>query len=475
MASIALASGPGKAQPVLSPVRSPAAPTPYAVGAETPLSLAEAVALGLRDNRTIRSAYLERVAQKFDLVVARSQYLPRLNLVGGVFRDRIAGTTSTTTTLAPVGTWLSPTGATAQFSWAKAETRGDLRGTTETSRLTVTQPLLRGAGLAVNLAPLRIATLQEQINQLQLKATVADTVTAIVLGYRSLLQAQEQVRLARSSLERSTSLLATNQALIDAGRMAAADILQTRADVASQQLVLIQAEQQRATARLALLRLLALDLRTNIVAADPIEPQPVVIDLSEVIALALSSRMDVLAQRKALAQDREVVRVARNNRLWDVSVVASVRHDATTGAAAALAQTSSEVGVQLSIPLGDYSKRQEDIRATTSLRVDEVRLEDLGQAVEAEVRDAVQGVDAAWRQLLAAREARALASQALGFAREKLQAGRASNFEVLSFEAGLRAAENQELAAGVGYLNALTTLDQQVGGTLATWRIDLND
>ncbi|WP_296489671.1 TolC family protein [Phenylobacterium sp.] len=439
------------------------------------MSLAEAVALGLRDNRTIRSAYLERVAQKFDLVVARSQYLPRLNLVGGVFRDRIAGTTSTTTTLAPVGTWLSPTGATAQFSWAKAETRGDLRGTTETSRLTVTQPLLRGAGLAVNLAPLRIATLQEQINQLQLKATVADTVTAIVLGYRSLLQAQEQVRLARSSLERSTSLLATNQALIDAGRMAAADILQTRADVASQQLVLIQAEQQRATARLALLRLLALDLRTNIVAADPIEPQPVVIDLSEVIALALSSRMDVLAQRKALAQDREVVRVARNNRLWDVSVVASVRHDATTGAAAALAQTSSEVGVQLSIPLGDYSKRQEDIRATTSLRVDEVRLEDLGQAVEAEVRDAVQGVDAAWRQLLAAREARALASQALGFAREKLQAGRASNFEVLSFEAGLRAAENQELAAGVGYLNALTTLDQQVGGTLATWRIDLND
>lgn len=44
------------------------------------LSLADAVALGLRGNRDIRLSYLQRVAQKFDLRVAESFFSPRLLL-----------------------------------------------------------------------------------------------------------------------------------------------------------------------------------------------------------------------------------------------------------------------------------------------------------------------------------------------------------------------------------------------------------
>jgi len=475
---VCLAAAPSGAQPTarLSPVASPPAPPQAPEGPPVNLSLSEAVALGVRDNRTIKSAYLERVAQRFDLVVARSQFLPKINLVAGVSRDSTGGLTTTSTTLAPTGSWLLPTGATVQFSWTRGSTTAlDTPGAIESTSVSVAQPLLRGAGFAVNAAPIRIATLQEQINKLSLKTAVSDTVSQIVFAYRTLLQAQEAVRLARAALDRSNVLLTTNQSLIDAGRMAAADILQTKADLANQRVAVLQAEQQRASAQLALLQLLSVDLRTNVVAADHIAPDRAQIDPDRLIELALSNRMDVLAQRRTLEQDREGLRIARNNRLWDLSVVAGVRRDKFVGATSGLPDSSSTAGLQLNIPIGDFSLKQAEIHASTSLRVDDVKLEDLRQEVEAQVRDAAQQVDGAWAQLTAAKEAKDLAAQALGFTNDKLKAGRASNFEVLSFESNLRAAEVQELNAGIAYLNALTTLDQQVGGTLATWRIDLHD
>ena len=56
----------------------------------------------------------------------------------------------------------------------------------------------------------------------------------------------------------------------------------------------------------------------------------------------------------------------------------------------------------------------------------------------------------------------------------RLQAGRSSNFQVVSFQSQLQNAESAELGAVIGYVNALTTLDQVLGTTLDTWRITLN-
>jgi outer membrane protein TolC len=365
---------------------------------------------------------------------------------------------------------------------------GELAEETETTNLTVTQPLLQGAGLAVNLAPLRTAELQEQINKLGLKTTVSAAVTSIVQTYRTLQQAQEQLKLAKASQDRSNSLLETNRSLIAAGRMAAADLIQTEADAANQEVAVLQAERARESAQLALLQLLAVDLRTDVIAADPINAEHLDIDLEQVIALGLNNRMDLLAERKNLAQDRQSLIVAKNNRLWNLSVVGSVQNERFSGAAPAFATitgtntvtavtsgTTGNVGLQLNIPIGDYSLRQAEIQAQINVRKAEIQLDDLQQQVEASVRDAVHGVEISWRQLEAARQARDLAAKALENERDKLKAGRASNFEVLSFEADLRAASTQSLTASIAYLNSLTTLDQELGTTLDTWRISLND
>jgi outer membrane protein TolC len=129
----------------------------------------------------------------------------------------------------------------------------------------------------------------------------------------------------------------------------------------------------------------------------------------------------------------------------------------------------------LSIPLGDFALTQGEVQARTTVRAAETQLDDLRQSVEGQIRDAVQTVELSWRQVEAAREASSLAAKTLDFEREKLKVGRAANFEVLTFEAALRSADTQELSAEIAYLNALTVLDQQLGTTLDTWRITLND
>lgn len=473
-----------------APVASPPAPTAAPVGPRFAVSLAEAVFIGLRNNRTVKSAYITRVAEKFDLFVARTRFRPTAVLAASAEEAFERSGTGSTITVSPTVSWLAPTGAEFQFTWSRFDARsGGQRVATDTTALSVTQPLLRGAGLAVNAAPVKIAELQDKIDRLALKSTVANTVDEIILAYRNLLQAQEQLAIARDSLDGSHAQLQLNQALIDAGRMAAAEIVQTQADIANQEVALLQVEQQRNSAQLALLALLAMDLHTNVVASDVVKADRVDVDLDRAVAMALDNRMDYLAQRRALDQARQNLIVAKNNRLWTLSIVGGVQHQGGVSGGGLVVDPvtrqivtgvgqqgdSATIGLNLRIPLGDFSLQQQEVQATTAVRVQEVQLADLAQRIEAEVRDAVQQVELSWRQVDAARQAHRLANLNLTLERERLKVGRASNFEVVTFESNLRAAATQELSAVIAYSNALTTLDQQLGTTLDTWKISLND
>lgn len=458
----------------ISPVVLPSG-APIPAGAPLELTLDEAVALGLRNNRGIRSAYLQRVVQRFDLRVAERAFVPQGAIRVEVGQRRIGGETQGETIIGPSASWRTPLGGAVDFVWARADPLKDRGSSFETAGVSLSQPLLRGAGLAVNMAPVRIARLQEEINRLQLEATVAGTVSAVITSYRGLIQTQEQVRLAEESLERTRALLETNRALIAAGRMAESDIVQTESGVANQEVAVLQARQQVVTAQLGLLQLLALASRTNVVAVEPMTAARVEVDLDSVMATAFASRIDLLAQRKSLEQMRQSMIVARNQRLWDVSLVATVTRDDGPRFFNRMDETDTTVGLRLNIPIGDLSRRQNWLAAETGMQTAELAFEEMKQSVESQVLDAVQSVEASWRQVEAARRARVLSERALEIGQERLRFGRASNFEVLSLQSDLRAADAQALSANIVYLNALTALDQQIGSTLETWRISLND
>ena len=203
------------------------------------LTLDDAIALAVRDNRGIQTAYLQRVAQKFDLYVSEGKFFPKLTLTTGILDNKAAGLSSRTKDITTNATLALPTGAKLSLSTANAI--GPSSSNSSSTSITLTQPLLKNGGLDANTASIRVARLDEQINRLTLKATLSQTVTQVVSAYRELLRAQEQRTIAEAALQRSKDLYQVNKALISTGRMAEVEIFQTEAEIANREVALEEA------------------------------------------------------------------------------------------------------------------------------------------------------------------------------------------------------------------------------------------
>jgi len=434
------------------------------------------VYLGLRQNHDIQSAYVQRTADKFNLRVSDDKFTPVLTLNADYARQRASGIISSSTSFSPVVTLLTPTGAQLGFTLnaAAASIVGGAHPSGVGSSLTFLQPLLNSGGLDVNMASVRIGRLDEAINRLALKSTIETTISNIITAYRALVQAEQQLKIAQSAIQRATELVSINQSLIAAGRMAAVDIVQSQADVANQEVSALQAENQRDAAKLQLLTLLALDQRSVVVATDALDAHEMNLDPSNIISTALDNQSGYLQQKCAVEIAAQNLLLAKNNQLWSLNVVGSI----SQGPNLPLPRTrqpDASAGLQLSIPIGDMTRPQVEVNAQVTLDRSRIQLETAKDQMELSVREAVRQAQLSWRQLTVSSRALELTRRKLEIEREKLRAGRSSNFEAVTYENDLQQSETNELAAKIAYLNALTTIDLQAGTTLSTWRIPLED
>ncbi|MDO9413883.1 MAG: TolC family protein [Pseudolabrys sp.] len=446
-----------------------------------PLSLADAVFIGLRKNTTIRSAYIDRIAQLFDLKVAEDIFTPKLRVDAQVLRQSAAGETTDSVIVTPSVTALTPIGTQFNFMWDSGATRsGELRTRADVLTASITQPLLRGAGYEVNMASVKAARLSETNNRLALRATVAQTITDVISAYRTLTTSIESLKLAEDSVLRAQALIDVNKTLIEAGRMADVEIVQAEADLENQRLSVLQGQGQVDAARLALATLLDIDLTTNIVLRDSLTVKRTIVTVTDALNIALRARPDYVTRINNIELARLGVVVAENQRLWDLSIVGtsvlSRNTQVTTDVPALTTKTTDlALGMRLGIPLNDLAPQQGYIRATTSLKSAELQLDIAKRAVEQQIRQSVTSLDLQWRQLEAARRVVTLAASAVDIEKQKLSAGRSSNFQVQSLEASFRSARLQSLSAEINYLNSLTLFDLQLGTTLDTWKVTLRD
>ena len=474
------------AKPLTAPVSAPslasAQPRSVLLSQQlTQLTLGDAVYLGLRNNRGIRSAYLQRVAQKFDLRVSEDAFNPKLLINGSYLSNQGSDDRGRDARLSPTTSLLGQYGTRLSMAWTQELSRADRAGRYRSDGLdlAIIQPLLRGAGWDVTTAPLRLARITEQANRLNLKSTVSQTITDIISAYRELLRSQEQLSIVQQALKRARALLDVNRALIDAGRMAEFEIVQTEADIATQELGVEEAQNQVDINRLSLLRLLALDLSTPIRASEALEASRVSIDPQQALRLAQVQQPEYLATLLGSQQADLNLVIAKDQGRWDVSLVAGAnqvrdRYDNNDSNGAGR-RWDSYAGVQVQIPIGDLSTRQAEVHARVDVENQEILLADARQALERSVTDVVRDLGTRWRQYEIAQRAVDLSQRKLEIEREKLGAGRSSNFQVLSYEGDLRNAQNARLNALIAYLNAQTQLDLTLGMTLESWDIALND
>lgn len=469
---------PAKNQPATATQAAPSAtkPTSDATSAPQDLTLEAAIRIAVVDNTRVKNAYLDRVVQKYDLYVAESKFSPKFLLtteVGAQGGNRQDG--QRTGNIAGAATQLLPTGARITFLGTSQAlftlgNWGSARGWT----VNFTQPLLKGAGLDVNTASVRMAQFNEQANILRLKQTLMSTLVSTIGAFRNLVQSNESLAISEQSLERSRQTLAINRERIDAGRMAAVDIYQTEADVASREVSLLQARNSLDAARLNLIRLLDLDPASQLqpIAETAIPPVPQ--DLQEALRLAFENRPDYLSSQLSHEIAKLNLLVAENSTLWTLDLVGS--YNQTEG----LGQLDSQglqdrwnVGLLLSIPLNDPSIQQGAVAARIYLDKFQNDLAQQRLDIEVEVINALRKAEISRRQIELNTQARELAQKNVEVQTEKLKVGRTSNFELLSYQNALVNAQNAEVNAIISYLNDLTALENTLGIVLDRWGVTL--
>ncbi len=444
------------------------------------LTLRNIVVLALENNTDIKNAYLERIAQREDLVVAESTFSPRItpNISVQIVRNQVGSDVSMTGNLGlSAGIEIKiPTGGNFTFAWGSNAPNllnslgyiptGNTFG--QNFQLSFTQPLLKGAGVKINQVPVAIAQLNEDGYIEDLKLTLSNKITEAIQAYRKLLQAQEQMKIQEDSLRKAKDILEINLALIQAGRIAPVDRFQSEAAVANQELSLLEAENQLESARLALVNLLNIDRNLKVVAVENLMAQPMLLDSEKLMELALENRPDYIRSRLNQKIAELKLLQAEDNRRWNLDFNVNYGGNYNT-VSPELTQVSA--GLTLKHTLGDRVPERDFQRSRINLLQSENATENLRENLKVEVKNQIREVGFNFRQVGAAQEARQLSEQNLAIAQEKLKLGKSTIFEIVSLQNSLLSARNTELTAIINYLNALTLLDKTLGSTLETWQV----
>lgn len=457
------------------------------------LSLKDAIFLGLRKNPTIENTELDRITQKYAVIVAKNMFEPQYALTGNL--------DYTQTTADNVNSSSNNYGLTPQVS-LKSHYGTKLTATSYNPVLKqaynpslvfkIEQPLIKGFGKAITDKTLNDALDTEEANRLALKNTLISTINSIINNYLSLLQQKETLKVDIESLNRYIENVKNDEIRIKAGRMAPADIEQDRAQVASQKVTVQNDINAIETSRLILLSTLGLDPTANITIPD----QP---DLKEIIAILTGGKtlppVETCLQA-ALTNDatfqtlgiqlrslRRAVLKAKDDMRWTLNLTASETTGGGSGGGNNSGLTSlvnqrnhsEKVGFDLSIPIDNVSLKQSLLNAQIALDKSENLYHYGKQTLESNVINARNLLISSKKELALSEDALELQRKTVDFARIKFNAGRISNFELLDKQKTLTAANQNVVNNLITYLNAIASFDQTLGITLDLLGIKIKD
>jgi outer membrane protein TolC len=352
--------------------------------------------------------------------------------------------------------------------------------------LTLTQPLLRNAGIDITKTFIRVAQNNATVEEHVFRDRVLTVLTTVEQTYWEVVFANENLKVAEAALKAAQELLASNRAKAKAGIMSIVDVLQAEAAVASRVEQVLVADKTIRDQEDQLRRLLnpgEEDLRQD-VRLTPLD-QPVVtlepISLEEAIDVAIEQRPEIIQAKKNMETSDLNTKFAKNQ------ILPTLSFQGTMGMAGLGSDYGNSVnsnfsgdfynygaGLVLSYPLGNrsawstYSKRQlEEKNAEASLL-------SVRQQIIVGVREAVRRVQTDFKRIETTRSARIMAEKQLQAEQQRLKVGLSTTRFVLDFQRDLATAQGKELRATVDYNKSLSNLSRHKATTLDRYNFQLN-
>ena len=343
--------------------------------------------------------------------------------------------------------------------------------------VTITQSLLNGFGLGVNLANLRKSAIDTEISQYELKAVAEQVVANVEKAYWNLYLAFEEINIHNESLDLANRQLQESTERVAVGKLSELELAAVHAEVATRREALIDAQSRLAQGRLEFLYLINPPDESLWTISPVLLDRPFVpVDTLDVITvheqLGMQYRPDLRQARLTLEKGELDVVQTKNGLLPQLDFF--ITFNRTTYAKtfnAALPDVQSpffdaNAGLSFSLPMTKRSARAQYARAKRSREQSELSLENMERMVQMDVRSAYIEVLRSKQQIGATRVTRVLQEQKLNAEQEKFRVGKSTNYLVLQAQRDFTASQLDEVRSMVLYLNALVDLYQMEGTLL---------
>lgn len=350
--------------------------------------------------------------------------------------------------------------------------------------LTLTQPLLKDAGPGAALASLRIAKKDREISALEWERYLMAVVVSVADAYWDLVFAARNLDLQTEFLDFAKTLLAENKKRLEAGTVAAVEVIQSRAGVAARRESVFTALKTLRTSEVALKRLVAEDLNTwlgrPVVPTDSPVTEKAFAPLRVCVEEGLARRPEILSAQAQLEQSEISLKYAGNQLLPRVDLEGGYYFDGLDSNAG----NSLDVlvsgrypqwwaGLTFEMPLGRRADRSARAVAELEARQAELDLTAAERDVVAEIEVAQREAQIDLERIRATREASRLALEALDAEERKLRIGRSSSRDVLLLQEDLARARLHELDAVVDYNRSLIELDRARGAIFERFGLEV--
>jgi len=349
--------------------------------------------------------------------------------------------------------------------------------------VSISQPLLRGAGKRANTYAIRIAEYEQQIIDARTKLEVIRVIADVDRVYWRLYAAKRELDVRKKQYDLAKALYEQAGRFVAAGDKPQIEIIRTESGVAQQLEAIILAENYVRDRERDLKRTLnkaGLGMQTPTVLIPATEPDLVRFELEtkQLVATAMDNRMEMLELELQIAEDFATVDYMRSQSLplvtmnyrYNVNGLGGSRDDSFD----LLFDKRFEdhrVGLQLLVPLGNEAGKSQ-LRQAFYQRRQRLASRDSREAlIELEVLNAIDQLEANWQRVLASRQSTILDSRLFEAEKRQFELGLGTSTDVLQAQAIFAESQRAEILALAEYQIALVDLAYASGTLLGAAKV----
>ena len=369
----------------------------------------------------------------------------------------------------------------------------------------ITQPLLKGFGTFATKKDILIS-MNEHIRSIhQLKNTMIDLIYNVEDYYWNLVYTIQSRDALQKSLERAKKLLKQNELRVKVGISAPIDILEAKAEVASYESQIIQAEKNVQAAENNLRKILNISSEQSRI--NPVEEpvaESIPVDFNGFLLEALDNRPDIKRAKLNMENNKIRVKYARNQMLPNLQLTASyyttgqggdqliygpgsifearpvigvIKKDVwnTINDTISNIYQNFSVGLNLTVPLSMKKERAELMQSKMNLKSSFLNLKKVENDIYAEVKDVVKELEANLKLVESNKIALMLEEQKLKAEEKKLSVGLSTNYQVLNYQRDYVNAETNILRSLVDLKMTHARINKVLARTFGFYNISFSD